>query len=280
MNERIIANEDDFDLMEVNEWTLQKNSIIYEYSALFSTGMKIKWDHRIYVDLYAGTGKVITKESQKVLYGSPLLAMEVKDKFDKYILCEKDKKNYKSLKSRVENFYSDLDVTVIHGDCNEKIETVFNLIPKPSIGNSVLTFCFIDPFKFDIQFNTIKVLSKYYVDFLMLFATDMDLKRNFKDHYVKKDHERLDIFFGDEIWRDEWQQASIIGKKLNRFVAEEFTKRMVRLGYSNESIENYIPIENSKKNRIYYLALYSRNKKAFEFWNKVVARNNEPGLFD
>jgi hypothetical protein len=43
-------------LPEVGAWTEDKHRLVSLYTALFSKGMKKKWDKRIYVELYAGAG--------------------------------------------------------------------------------------------------------------------------------------------------------------------------------------------------------------------------------
>jgi hypothetical protein len=49
---------DDDGLMtpDVGGWAETKYRLLALYDELFSTGMKNKWDQRVYVDLYAGSG--------------------------------------------------------------------------------------------------------------------------------------------------------------------------------------------------------------------------------
>ena len=51
--------------------------------------MKDKWDTRIYLELYAGAGHSRIRQFE-IIVGSPLLALNVKDPFDKYVFCEDD----------------------------------------------------------------------------------------------------------------------------------------------------------------------------------------------
>ena len=41
---------------EVGEWAEEKHSVVSLYAKLFSTGMKDRWDERVYIELYAGPG--------------------------------------------------------------------------------------------------------------------------------------------------------------------------------------------------------------------------------
>jgi three-Cys-motif partner protein len=73
---------------EVGPWVEDKHRLVSLYETLFSTGMKHKWGARVYIDLYSGPGMVRVRGTEKFLWGSPLLALQVRDPFDKYIFCE------------------------------------------------------------------------------------------------------------------------------------------------------------------------------------------------
>jgi three-Cys-motif partner protein len=58
--------------------------------------MKNKWDCRVYIDLFAGAGRVKIKNSQRVVDSSPFLALDIPDKFDLYLFCDKDSAQLKA----------------------------------------------------------------------------------------------------------------------------------------------------------------------------------------
>ena len=60
------------------------------YDALFSSGMKNKWDQRVYIDLYAGAGFSHIQGTSTFLKGSPIIALTVDCPFDRYIFCEEN----------------------------------------------------------------------------------------------------------------------------------------------------------------------------------------------
>lgn len=74
---------------EVGPWVEEKHEIVNRYNRQFSTGMKRKWDCRVYIDLYAGAGRSKIRGTDRILEASPLLALSVPDKFDKYIFVKK-----------------------------------------------------------------------------------------------------------------------------------------------------------------------------------------------
>lgn len=281
MDDSFFLSEDDGLITPtVGLWSKSKYRIVYEYNELFSRGMKKLWNQRIYIDLYAGAGKTKLEKTNQILYGSPLLALKVSDPYDGYIFCDKDDEFINALKLRVENEFKHQNVNYIVGDCNEKIDEIFSFIPQPSKENTTLTFCFVDPFSLKIKFNTIRKLSTMFVDFLVLLAFGMDGKRNIK-HYIKDNNRRIDEFLGLDDWRERWNVAEQKGENLVKFLADEFTNQMVKLGYREEAINNFIPFRSYKKNLpLYYLAFYSRHPKGYDFWKKVKQRNSNPTFFD
>jgi three-Cys-motif partner protein len=101
----------------------------------------------VYIDLFAGAGKVKIEGTDKILLGSPLLALNVPDQFDRYIFCEQNPVRLGALKSRVRQGYPNADVHFL-GDSNENVERILGLIPTPSKEKKVLTFCFVDPYSY------------------------------------------------------------------------------------------------------------------------------------
>ncbi len=114
---------------EVGSWVEGKYRLVSSYDSLFSRGMKNKWDCRVYIDLFAGAGRSRIKGTNRILPGSPLLALSVQDKFDKYIFCEMSDSKLEVLKQRVVREYPEIDVSYIEGDCNVKVDKIIEAIP-------------------------------------------------------------------------------------------------------------------------------------------------------
>jgi hypothetical protein len=66
------VNDDGLVVPEVGVWAEEKYRIIELYDALFSSGMKRKWDCRVYIDLFSAAGHAKTKE-QTALFRDLLL---------------------------------------------------------------------------------------------------------------------------------------------------------------------------------------------------------------
>lgn len=262
---RIELSDDGLIFDEVGRWAEEKHTYVAMYSRLFSTGMKNKWPRRTYVELYAGSGHSHIRETGKLIAGSPLHALAVDDPFDKYIFCERDTTKLDALTSRVRRISSTADVSYIRGDCGDKVVDILPLISADS-----LSLCFVDPYGIDLNFETLRAVSKKRVDFLVLLAVFMDANRNY-DHYVKEGDVRVTRFLGSADWRQKWAIAQLGGTPFPQFLATEFAVSMESLGYLPTPLHKMKKVRSDEKNLpLYYLALFSKHATAYQFWDEVL----------
>src|SRR5438270_9670599 len=140
------AWNDDLICPDVGAWAEEKHQLVSLYATLFSSGMKGKWGKRVYVELYAGAGFSLIRNSSRIIMGSPLLALKVKDPFDKYIFCEEDPEKLNALKERVRRIAPAAKVAYVAGNCNRRTAEILAEIPMDSNNDRVLSLCFADPF--------------------------------------------------------------------------------------------------------------------------------------
>jgi three-Cys-motif partner protein len=280
-NKELEWQDDGLQMWETGPWAEKKYRVLYNYLQMFSSGMKNLWAKRVYIDLYAGCGCVRIRGTGKILKGSPLLALRVKDPFDKYIFCEKGDENnpwqITTLKERVEKLSIGKNIEIIEGDCNEKIDDIISSISEIK-EQKVLTFCFVDPYSFDLHFETLRKLAvKHRVDFLILLALMMDLNRN-ADHYEKEENDKIELFLAQKEWRNRWNLVKAKDDSLPRFIAQEFEKQMLSIGYLKSTKKNTVEVRSTEKNLpLYHLAFFSKHKRGYDFWNKGVVYSDEQG---
>ena len=264
----------------VRAWAEDKYRLLYLYDKLFSRGIKNKWTHRVYIDLFSGPGQAFVQGSGRLLWGSPILALSVQDKFDKYIFCDSSASYVDALRKRVDRLFPTVDVSYVVGDCNEKVEEVCRHIPKASKDNTVLSFCFVDPFNLRVKFSTIRRIADHFVDFLVLLALHMDANRNVR-LYTNPKNRRIDDFLGQSEWRSRW--SSLKGDmEFPRFLAEEYAQQMQALGYLSVPFHRMKQIRSDERNLpLYHLALFSRNELASKYWDQVLKYSTpQRGLWD
>lgn len=261
----------------VRRWAESKYRLIFLYDELFASGMKYKWDQRVYIDLYSGAGYSKIQGTERILKGSPVLALTVSVPFDKYIFCEEDKELREVLEIRAKRIAPEANIVFIPGNCDDKVDDICKEIPKPSASNKVLCLCLVDPFDFGIKFNTIRKLSKFFTDFVVLLAIGMDANRNY-DHYVDGNSPKIDEALGNIEWRQRWKEHR--RKEFRGFLAAEFSNSMESLGYLPQGLDQMKLVRSDDKNLpLYYLAMFSRHETAGKFWKDVLKYGTDQSSF-
>jgi len=85
---------------EIGDWGQEKYRLLSLYAQMFAASMKNKWNCRVYIDLFSGSGRSRIKGTNRIVAGSPLVTLGVDPTFDKYIFCEKDPDKLSALKTR------------------------------------------------------------------------------------------------------------------------------------------------------------------------------------
>jgi three-Cys-motif partner protein len=281
-SENLRVAEDGLPCAEVHRWAEEKYRLLALYDELFSGGMKNKWDQRVYIDLYAGGGFSHVQGTRTFLKGSPMIALTVGRPFDKYIFCEEDADLLAALRARSERVAPHASVSYIPGNCDLEIDEICRAIPRGSSSKRVLSLCVVDPFDFGIKFDTLKRLSRFFVDFVVLLAIGMDANRNY-DLYVEGNSPKIDEALGNTEWRERWMAEGARRSNFRQFLAVEFSRSMESLRYLPTPIDRMKLVRSDEKNLpLYYLALFSRHDTAHKFWNQVLkyGTDQESLLFD
>ena len=62
-------SDDGLTFAEVGSWAEDKYRLVAIYDKLFATGMKDKWDKRVYIDLFCGSGISKLRGGSRFFYG-------------------------------------------------------------------------------------------------------------------------------------------------------------------------------------------------------------------
>lgn len=277
-NPQIEVSSDGLHTPTVRQWSLEKYKLVGSYCDIFTSGMKNKWDQLAYIDLFAGAGYAKIKETGKIYRNSALLAMSIPHPFSKYILCEQDPERFEALEARVKRDFGHLNYELIKGDSNKNVSKVIKAIPTFKKGNTLLPFCFVDPYSLNLNFATIQSLGKGLMDFLILQALHMDANRNF-DSYIKDENTRIAEYLGLVDWRELFEKDGIKYRKdFVKFLADRYQEQMNHLGY--QKAKHWHQIRSNEKNLpLYYLSFFSKNPRGIDFFKKVQERvNGQQGL--
>ncbi len=268
---------DGFYLPEVGPWSERKYRLVASYAHLFATGMKNKWDRRVFIDLFAAAGRATIAGTPRIIPTSSMLALAVRDPFDRYVMCEIDERCANALQQRVAREHPQADVVVIHGDCNQEVTRIRAELPKATRTNTMLALCLVDPCAVrNLKFSTIRDLSSLLVDFLVLIPSHMDANRN-QTRLLRSDYPLLDEFLGGSDWRETWRERGSRGRarSFGTFIVEQFARSMESLGFLSDGPGAEVPVRD--RGRLLYYLLYSRSPRGKEFWRKAV-RSSDPQL--
>lgn len=255
----------------VRDYAQEKYSLVKLYCHLFTTGMRNRWDELVYLDLFAGPGRGVVEGTNRILPGSPILALDLEHPFDRYVFCEANAKSMEALRQRVARDFSGQTVEYVRGDVNESVDAVLDAIPSGSKAHRVLSFCFADPYSMrNLRFRTLEQLSERFMDFLVLIPTGYDATRNWEQRYTSRGDRTVEEFLGDSAWRREWEMSKSKNQSVDTFLTNAFGASMVELGYKYPGIGDTHLIRLTEKNvGLYRLAFFSTHALGTRFWRQV-----------
>lgn len=201
ITEKIIKIDSDI-YNEFRAWTPLKlvllNYVLDVCSLIINSNIKKKIIFResYYVDLFAGSG--INKIKKDFLIGSPLItSLKYQDRFNKLFLCEKDPNRFRALNRRIA-FLSKDNICLSNLDCNDFLEKVLPDINK----KGVYSFFFIDPSCMEFSWTSMTKTLELRSDIVFTLMASEILRSIGLCKAKKSEGKYLDIFFGDESWKN------------------------------------------------------------------------------
>lgn len=213
-------------------WTIEKLGILSNYLDFYINALNKQPFRKIYIDAFAGIGKISIGDKMEVIEGSAKLALNTAHKFDEYIFIEKKKTFINELKQLVANEYSNISdrIKIKNDESNHAILQICNSIDWKR-NRAVL---FLDPYATEVEWDTLKVIAATKaIDVWYLFPISAAIRMLKKDKqidpaWVKK----LNTIFGDNGWEEEFYK---VNPQLNLFETEGYIKDA-----NTEEIKRYI----------------------------------------
>lgn len=242
------------------------------YAEVFSTSMKRKWPQRAYIGLYSGPGRALLESTGEIVETSALGALRLPDPFTHYIFVDKDPECTAALERRAVAANPGAEITVITGDVNEVVGAITGALPRFSTTNGLISFCFVDPFAANLRFSTIRELSRFKMDFLILLMLGRDVRTNFRRYYEDPEDTRIAKLIDCPNWREEFRAS---GETVVRFLLRKFDEAMTRLGYKSSRDDLVHQVKIARKNVfLYSLVCYSRHELGQTFWRDTLRRTD------
>lgn len=255
-------------------WTEEKHKLINHYCDIFTRGMKNKFPQLNYIDLFAGPGKYIIRETGIEGSGSPLIAAGYK--FHNIYLNDLDAKCTDALDMRLRQ-NGNSNFKIFNSDANFIAKDINSLLSLNS-----LSFCLADPNNMgDLKFSTLgDITNGRRVDLLINFHYGNDYRR-----WVNTvDGKKYDEAFGTDKWRK--IEAKYNNKEISfraKVIIDLFIEQLEIFGFIRPdkcgSFIHYKELRNSKNSLLYYLIFASKHQRGYDFWEKIWRSSNaEPEL--
>lgn len=267
---------------EAGPWVEEKLYYIQRYLDVFITSMRKKaWRSIRYIDLFSGPGKCQIKGTNKVVLGSPLLALTANFPFTEYVFSEASLPIYEALRTRCQAFTGDAQIHSLLGDGNTIVDEVVDRIQTydqkfirgqwPS-----LNFAFLDPEGLELNWQTIEKLGQVQKMDLIFYYSQGGITRNLENYDDSEKETSIDKFFGDRQWRVIYRDGKNKGYnngRIHRDLLDYFKSKLSKLGYVDvfEGDTNAEPlIRNTQKNApMYRLIFASKHPLGHKFWNQI-----------
>lgn len=186
------------------KWTEQKLDMFTGYLNAYLTALQNQKFKKIYIDAFAGTGKIETRDGSQNLIGSARRALAADLKFDLYFFVEKESEKADKLRAMVAQEFPALQnrVTVYPGDANEKLDVIIRKFDWRYYRGLL----FLDPFATSVNWETLeKIARTESIDVWYLFplhALERMLPRNGQ---IRPSWEKnIDRILGSDEWKTEF----------------------------------------------------------------------------
>ena len=140
----------------LGEWSHIKHEIVSKYAPAYTTILKSKPFIRrfVYADGFAGSGVAIDRETDELVRGSAMLALEVNPPFSEYHFIERDDVKRDFLKHLMAKHPN---VTVHGGDCDRVL--VERVLPRCRYEDFARGLCLLDPYGLSVDYDVLKAVA-------------------------------------------------------------------------------------------------------------------------
>lgn len=262
-------------------WTQEKLTILENYLNAYMTIMKgnkrARYFKTIYIDAFAGTGKLYQDESpdmfeeemEQYQKGSASIAVGLQKPFDEYYFIENSKKKCKELE---EMFSYRKNITILYGDANNEI----NRICEQYNWEETRAVVFLDPYGMQVRWDTIELIAATKaIDMWYLFPLGIGVMRLMKrDGKIDlANAKKLNEILGDEEWKGLFYETRTVK---NLFGEEDITQRKADykdvLEYINSKLDTIFKgivknpkiFYNSKKSPMFSLCFAAEHDAAIK----------------
>ncbi len=244
-------------------WTLQKLDLLEKYLDAYTTALHKQTFQLLYIDAFAGSGKVHIRKDNSSHPGSALRALRIRHRpFDKLIFVDLNSKYCQELE-QLKKDHPTRNIRVCQNDANAFILTL-----SQGLQPDVRGVLFLDPFGAQVDFETLQAVAQCKTfDIWLMFSLAAVLRmlprRRCPEGQLTQ---TLDRVFGTPRWRTIYRDVDMVQADFSGH--PEFTEQ--RKKYTDAFLGIYkFQLESAFGNRLLaesYRFLNSRNAPLFELF--------------
>jgi three-Cys-motif partner protein len=276
----------------IGEWTEVKLEILRKYAHVYTQIMSNQASiHRyLYIDAFASSGQHRSRSENRLVYGSPVIALETEPPFHEYHFIDLNQQKIQALQARLEQHApSGSDVHVYAADANEAL--VQHILPRARWEDRHRALCFLDPYGLSLQWSVVEAIGKMKSVEIILHFPIMAINRNVlrRDPTTVKDSsiQRMNSVWGDRSWR-EVAYAQTQALQMNMFsstlpeakvagnapIIQAFKERL-RTVAGFKYVPEPIPMRNSSGGEVYYIYFASPNETGARIVGEIFSKYRE-----
>ena len=265
------------------DWTVEKLNILSDYLDFYLNALRNQPFGKVYIDAFAGSGKIETQNGTEHITGSIRLALQAKNKFDKYVFIEKDSNYAAELQQIVDNEFTELkpNISIFNADCNDKLIEICDAKRYAKFWRENRAVLFLDPYATEVKWATLEAIAKTQaIDLWYLFPFSAAQRMLPNEGVVDNWRKKINDLFGDTDWESRFYkpnpQMNLFGEA-DQMIKEINTKELA--AYICERLKSIFPyvadnprlLYNAKMSPLFLFcfAVSNPNPKAYGLAKKV-----------
>ena len=248
----------------VGPWTLHKLKLLGLCLPPYLQATTSAAD-RVFIDGFAGPGTNQVRETEVIVDGSPLIALDATapsnpSRFTDLFFIELDRGDEAELRSLI----ADRGATrahVVRGDVNDELPRIVR-----SFHQDAPIFVFLDTAGIDPRWSTIEAIAPWRTELLINFPLGMSINLN-------PDSLKISDYFGTDKWRPYWERGDVRG------LLDLYKTRLRDLGYVYQhDVDRLVSTgPGDKGKRLYYVIHVAKREPARKIWDWVLKQPDAQG---
>jgi three-Cys-motif partner protein len=223
--------DDGFTVTAAEPWIKGKVAVIQQYLTSFTASMAGKANELVFLDLFAGNGVYSLGARRELFAASSLMSLAANLPITKYIFCEKDVEQLRTLKIRVNKYHRGRNVLLLEGKPDDLLTKFDHYIPRSKGSFKVAVFCLCDSFSFDLHFETVTYLAQQGVSFLIPFSFALNDRLSYK-FYLKENREKVRRFLNGAGDLERLENGMDSNYQFYKRLVQIYQNNMLALGYN------------------------------------------------